>query len=85
MVAARTPTSLDKLLDPILTPEFSLRVVDLRPDEELQSRLQQLRDRANEGTLTDEDRAEYEEFIETLDLLALLKLRAKAVLDRNSQ
>ena len=85
MIAARTPTSLDRLLDPILTPEVSRRVVDFRPGDELQSRLEELRGRANEGTLSDDDRAEYEQFIETLDLLALLKLRARAVLERNSQ
>ena len=51
---------------------------------DLQSRLDDLRSRANEGALTDDERDEYERFVEALDLLALLKTRARAALRRQS-
>ena len=34
-------------------------------------------ERANEGLLTDEERAEYEAFINTADFISILKLKAR--------
>lgn len=72
--------TLDRLLDPILTADIAQRVLDFRPASDVQSRLDELRARANEGLLSDDERAEYERFVESLDLLALLKGRARAAL-----
>ncbi len=67
-----------------LTPEVAQRIVDLRMDDpSTLQRLEYLRDRANEGTLTDEERAEYEGFVEGNDLLMLLKDQARSVLQHD--
>lgn len=68
------------LLQPIaacFTPDVARRIVDLRPNEPARLRLDALRAKANEGSLTDEERAEYEEFVDTLDFVAALKAQAK--------
>jgi hypothetical protein len=83
-----TQTSiLDRFLDPLtecLTPEVAQRVIDLRPDPEMQARIDDLREKANEGQLTDDERAEYEELIEGLDLFGIFKSKARAVLGQRS-
>jgi hypothetical protein len=74
---------LDRLLDPFaecLTREAARRIVDLRPDEETQARIEQLREKANEGRLTEAEREEYEEFIEGMDLIGILKAKARAAM-----
>ena len=78
------PTStLDRFLDPIaacLTPEVAQRIVELRTDKRTRTRLEELRGKANEGALSDSERAEYEELVEGFDLFSILKAKAKAVL-----
>ena len=37
---------------------------------------------ANESTLSDSERAEYEEFVESFDLFSILKAKAKATLSK---
>jgi hypothetical protein len=76
-------TILDRFLDPFaecLTREAARRIIDLHPDQETLARLEQLRGKANEGQLTEADRAEYEEFIEGMDIMGLLKAKARAAL-----
>jgi hypothetical protein len=63
------------------TPEVAQRIVDFRPDTSADARLEELRDKANEGTLTDDEHREYEEFVEALDFVAALKLQARQMLD----
>lgn len=80
-------TILDRLLDPItecLTPEVARRVIELGLDSETQSRIQALREKANEGQLTDEERVQYEEIVEGLDLLGVFKAKARAALARHT-
>jgi hypothetical protein len=59
-----SPTSvLSRFLDPFtecLTPEVAQRVADLRPDAATQARIDELREKANEGKLSEAERAEYE-------------------------
>ncbi len=38
---------------------------------------------ANESTLSDSERAEYEEFVEGFDLFSILKAKAKAILAKH--
>ena len=74
---------LDRFLRPFaecLTPEVAQRIVDLELDPHSQSRLDELAAKANEGYLTDGERQEYEEFVEGIDLMGILKARARTVL-----
>ena len=80
-------TVLDHFLRPFakcLTPEVAQRIVDLELDPHAQSRLDELATKANEGHLTDEERREYEEFVEGIDLMGILKTRARTVLVKHA-
>ena len=74
----------EQMLDPIFAGETAQRVLDFTLDDEARQRLDYLRQRANEGELSEPERAEYERFVENLDLLAILKAEARAALDRRA-
>ena len=66
-----TTALLDRLLDPVgnaLTPEAARRLVD------------ELAERANQGTLTQEERSEYEALIAAGTVIGVLQAKARAVL-----
>jgi hypothetical protein len=44
----------------------------------LQARLDELGEKANEGTLTDAERSEYETFVEGMDVIAMLRVKSQA-------
>ncbi|MDX1967272.1 MAG: hypothetical protein SFV23_08890 [Planctomycetaceae bacterium] len=61
----------------LLTPEQMRRLAELPGDQELQSRMEELASKANEGELSDSDRAEYEAYVEANDLLTILQAEAR--------
>ncbi|MDB5308979.1 MAG: hypothetical protein JWO38_3181 [Gemmataceae bacterium] len=74
---------LDRLLDPIrdcLTVEVAARLVGLRADEATQSLLDQLAEKNAEGTITPDERAEYESLVTAGNLIAVLQAKARSVL-----
>jgi hypothetical protein len=79
-----TLPTIERILEPVaacLTPEVAQRIVDLRMDDPfMMQRLEFLREKANEGTLTEQERAEYEGFVEGNDLLMIIKDQARSVL-----
>ena len=80
-------TVLDRFLRPFsecLTPEVAQRIVNLQLDLQSQARLDELATKANEGQLTDDERQEYEEFVEGIDLMGILKARARTVLAKHA-
>ena len=79
-----TVTYLDRVLEPVvacLTPEVAARLVELRTDPELQYRIDELVDRCMAGTLTDEERAEYETYVRAGGFLAQLQTKARKLLE----
>jgi hypothetical protein len=77
---------MDRVLDPLadcLNREAALRIVELRIDPEIQARVDVLAERANEGELTPDERAEYLSYVEAADLLAIFKLKARRHLQAN--
>jgi hypothetical protein len=50
--------------------------------EEDKARLAELAEKANEGTLSTEERAEYEAYVKVGDVLSLLHLKARKLLGR---
>jgi hypothetical protein len=46
-------------------------------DPDVQSRIEKLATKANEGTLSEEERAEYKEYVEAVDLVGVLQWRAR--------
>ena len=75
---------LDGLLDPLtrcFDADSARRVSELRIDPAVQSRIDSLAQRANEGVLSEDERTEYEAFINVADLIAILKLKARRQLE----
>lgn len=65
-------TILSAWLDPVITPDVAQRLVALRADPATQTLLDKYGDKANEGTLTPEERQEYEAYVDAIDFIAVL-------------
>lgn len=61
----------------LLTGDQLRRLSQLKADPALASRVEELAGKANEGELTDAERAEYEAYIEANNLLAVLQAEAR--------
>lgn len=73
-------TMLDGLLDPLsrcLDSESARRVAEFRIAPGVQQRIDMLAAGANEGSLGEDERAEYEAAINAADLIAILKLKVR--------
>ena len=71
--------TLDGLLDPFsrcLDAESALRVTEFRVDQAIQTHIDTLAGRANDGVLSDDERTEYESLVNAADLISILKLKA---------
>jgi hypothetical protein len=82
-----TTSYLDRLLDPLteaFTPKMASALVELRADAEMEAHITELRLKANEGTLTPEDEAEYKDFIEAVDLISVMQAKARRFLARQT-
>ena len=86
MSQAQTTSVLDRMLDPLsrcLDAESAKRVAELSIDPVVQARVDVLAERANEGLLTPEERAEYEAYINVDDFISILKMKTKRYLGLN--
>lgn len=78
-----TASYLDRLLEPVtnfLTPDMARALCSMRASPDLEADLQELRRKANEGTLTPDEDAQYKEFVEALDLVSILQSKARQFL-----
>ena len=82
-----TPKSPQSVLDLMLNPvtrcfdsESARKLLDLRTDPAVQERVAVLASKANEGLLTEAERAEYEACINIDDFISILKLKARRFL-----
>ena len=74
---------LDLFLDPVtdaFTPELAEAVVNIRADAQTQARIERLREKANDGTLTPEEEADYREFVEAVDIISIIQSKARKFL-----
>ena len=72
----------DEILDPIaecLTPEVANQILAVQIQPQVQARVDELAAKASEGTLTSDERDEYEDLIERADLLGIVKSLARQV------
>lgn len=77
-------TLLERMVDPIgrtLTPEAAQELLGVQADAETQRRIDALADKCNEGTLTADERTEYQEFVSLFNILTVLQARARSVID----
>lgn len=71
-----------QLLDPvgrILTPDVAKKLAALRFDAKTQSKIDRLARKCNEGKLTDDERREYETYVQTIDFISILQAKARAI------
>lgn len=76
---------MDRLLEPVgrsITPDLARELVALRADPVLQGHIDALAEKCNEGTLTAEERAEYEGIVGAIHLIGILQRKARRVLAR---
>jgi hypothetical protein len=74
---------LDRMLEPLvgcLSPDVAAKIADLKADESLQTRIDYLADRANEGLLTDVEREEYAGYLRAIDVITVLQAKARSQL-----
>lgn len=67
------------MLDPVtasMSRELAETLDALKADDDLQSRIDVLRSKANQGTLSSEEDAEYKDFIDALDVISILQSKA---------
>ena len=84
---ATATTVLGRVIAPIgrcLTPAAAKQIISLRADKRAKRRLEQLAAKCDRGTLTPEERAEYQLFVEVGDLVALLQAKARRYLAEHS-
>lgn len=67
-----------------LTPAAAKEILALRADAAATRRLGALAAKCDKGTLTPEERAEYQLFVEVGDLVALLQAKARRYLAEHS-
>jgi hypothetical protein len=88
MVAATSTGILDQVLDPLadcLTPEVARRILAVSLEPTRQARIDELAAKSNEGLLSEDERREYAEYVEAMDLVGILKATARLALSRHSR
>ena len=77
------PAAFDRATEPvlrILNREQAARIVGFHGDEDLQQRIEELAGKANEGELTDAERAEYQGYAQANKFIAVLQAKARSLL-----
>ncbi len=75
--------AFDRATEPvlrILSRDQAAQIIDFHGDKNLQLRIEELAQKANEGELTDEERAEYEGYVEANSFIAVLQAKARRLL-----
>lgn len=76
---------LDQIFDrlrEIIDFETAHRLADWQADEEIQQLLDDLGNKANEGTITPSERDKYETYVRVIDFIGILQAQARAVLQQ---
>ena len=76
---------LNRLFDPlgkILTPEVARKLVNYRFNANDQARINKLARKCDDGRLTEVERRKYETYVQTIDFIAILQAKARAILKR---
>jgi len=74
---------LSGVIEPLgrcLTPASAREILALRADEAASRRVEELASKCDAGTLTPEEHAEYQLFVEVGDLVAVLQAKARRYL-----
>ena len=80
--------ALHELLEPLgrcLTPEGARKLIGIRASNAVQKRLDQFAAKANQGTLSEDERAEYESLVSAGTFIAILQSKARMLLQESSE
>ena len=83
MKSAKHSPIVDRLVSPLgecLTPESARRLLALKPDPDLQARVDEMASRHTEGQLSPEEQAEYGRYVSYATFIAILKSKARQLL-----
>jgi len=86
-VQITTNRVLSRLLEPVgrmMPLEFAEELAAMQAAPEVQARIDELAEKCNEGELTPEERAEYDAYVDAIDVISLLQAKARAVLARQT-
>lgn len=78
---------LERLLESVtraFSPEVARRLLEVRPDTDVQRRLDELADRHSAGDLSADERAEYETLVNVGMVISLLQMKARELLAKNT-
>jgi hypothetical protein len=84
---ATVPDLLTTYLEPIaeeLTPRQAEKILAITPPSELIAKVHEHADKANLGTLTPDQEAEYAYYVDVDDVIGLLKAKARHLLGREA-
>jgi hypothetical protein len=76
-------TLLDELIEPItacLTVDAARKIASLRAGETLQKRVDELADKANQGSLTADEREEYDRYLTGFHFVTIIQAHARQLL-----
>ena len=82
-----TASYLDRLFDPlqeVLDAKSARAILGWRADATLQARLNELADKSTEGTLTSQEREEYDAYVRAIDFIGILQAKARQVVKRSA-
>jgi hypothetical protein len=72
--------AIERLLDGMLSVELAEHLVDLRASDALQARIDELADKCNEGLLTNDEREEYQIYVDAMGYFSILQAKARNLL-----
>jgi hypothetical protein len=78
---------LDRYLEPmttVFTPQLAKKIVDLHADADVIARVEELGNKSDAGTLSDEEREEYRSLANAGTLISLLKAKARRFLSQQT-
>ena len=78
-----TTTVLDRLIEPLaecLTLDAARKIVALTADPTSQQHIDDLADKANQGTLTDDEKSEYDRCLAAFHVITVMQARARRLL-----
>ena len=81
--APQSPDILSQLLEPVgqmMPVKFAEDLASMRAAPEVQARIDELAEKCNDGELTPEERAEYDAYVDAIDVISILQAKARAVL-----
>jgi hypothetical protein len=78
---------LDQLFEPVsrcFTPDVARQIAELRAAPDVQARLDELADKCRDGTLSPQERNDYEYYVRAINFIGVLQAKARAVMASGS-